>query len=114
MAFPTLADAPEVPLDPDGTLEDCVLRSPFDAGYVQTRARFTRARRSWGLNWPAMTDADVAILRAYEQTTLVNGSQAFTWTHPVSSASYTVQLTGPIKYARHDAGTTVSFVLQEV
>ena len=113
-AFPTLTRPPIYPLDPDGELEDAVLRSESEAGYEQTRPKFTRARRSFGLRY-RMSDADVATLRAFELTTLVNGSDSFTWTHPLTSTSYTMRLTAPIKYAISSLGVTdVSFMMREV
>ena len=116
MAFPTLSRKPSS-LDPDGTLEDVVLRSPFDAGYEQTRPKTTRARRNWGVTYDELPDADVATLRTYEQATLVNGSAAFDWTHPKSGTTFTVRLVGMIKYSSA-AGkygvSVVSFLLREV
>lgn len=113
-AFPALNDPPCYPLDPDGELEDAVLRSPLQAGYQQTRPKFTRFRRSFGVRYK-MKDADVATLRAFEQTTLVNGSASFTWVHPLRGTNHTVQLIGPIKYGKNNLPLTdVSFTLQEV
>lgn len=94
-----------------------MLRTPAEAGYVETRPRFTRARRSWGLNYPSLPDDDVTTLRAWELTTLRNGADAFDWTHPLSAATYTVRLgTDLIKYARAKKGngTNVSMLLVEV
>lgn len=113
-AFPALNDPPCYPLDPNGELEDSVLRSPFQAGYQQTRPKFTRARRQFGVRYK-LKDADVATLRDFELTTLVNGAASFTWTHPLTAVSYTVQLAAPIKYGKSSRGISdVSFVLQEV
>lgn len=117
MAFPALSRPPSYPIDPDGAIEDAVLRSPSDAGYVQTRPKFTRVRQSFGIKYPSLPDADVALLKTWERTTLANGSGSDTWTHPLSAATYTVQLgPGLIKYARakKGAGTDVSMLLQEV
>lgn len=117
MPFPVLTRPPSFPIDPDGTLEDGVLRTPAESGYVETRPRFTRARRSWGLNYPSLPDADVTALRTWEQVTLRNGADAFDWTHPLTAATHTVQLgPGLIKYARAKKGngTNVSMLLVEV
>lgn len=117
MAFPTLSRPPSYPLDPDGEIEDAVLRSPPAAGYVQQRPKFTRSRQSFGLNYPNLPDADVALLKTWERTTLGNGAGTDTWTHPLSGTTYTVRLgPGLIKYkrARKGAGTEVSMLLQEV
>lgn len=115
MSYPTLSRPPNYPLDPDGELEDVILRSPTEAGYAITRPRFTRARRRWGVTYINLPDADVATLRTFEQTTLHNGADQFSWTHPVTG-TFTVQLAAPIRYARTAAAnmTNVSFVLQEV
>ena len=115
-AFPTLSRPPSYPLDPDGELEDAIVRSPFSAGYEQTRPRFTRARRTWGVTYRHLPDADVAILREFERVTLVNGSDSFAWTHPLTGAQFGVRLTAPIKYARASAPghADVSFSLREV
>jgi hypothetical protein len=117
MAFPSLSRPPSFPIDPDGDLEDGVLRSPSDAGYVQTRPKFTRARRSWGVNYISLPDTDVALLRTHETTTTRNGADSFVWTHPLSGITPTVQYgPGLIKYKRSKkgSGTNVSFLLQEV
>lgn len=111
--YPTLSKNPAYPLDPDGELEDVVIRSDLTAGYQQTRPRSTRARPNFGLTYPSLPDVDVALLRAFEQTTLVNGASPFTWTHPITSVSYTVGLSVPIKYARVvPQATKVSIKLQ--
>jgi hypothetical protein len=117
MAFPTLSRPPSFPIDPDGSLEDGVLRTTAEAGYVETRPRFTRARRSWGLNYPNLPDADTVTLRSWELTTLRNGADSFDWTHPLTAATYTVQLgPGLIKYkkAKKGNGEDVSMTLVEV
>jgi len=111
-AFPTLSRAPSLPLDPDGEIEDVVLRSTFEAGYEQTRPRTTRARRSFGINYRALKSADEALLRAFEITTLRNGADAFTWTHPISGTSYTVRLAAPIQFRRQQTATLTDAVLK--
>lgn len=113
-AFPTLSKAPAFPLDPDGELEDAILRSPMEAGYEQTRPKFTRARRTYGLRY-RLAGADLAALRDFERVTLHNGADSFTWTHPIAGTTHTVRLTGPAKYAYINRGRTdVSFVIREV
>lgn len=102
-AFCTLKTSPLYPISPDGVIEDGVIRSPAEGGYEQTRPRFTRARRTWGLSY--IVDAtDLATLRAFEWTTVSNGADLFTWTHPVSGVSYTVRLAAPIQFALIDRG----------
>lgn len=116
--FPALSTPPSYPIDPDGEIEDAILRSPMEAGYEQTRPRTTRARRSFGINYIGLKSADEALLRAFEITTLRNGADSFNWTHPLSATVYTVRLTGgAIKFVRikSKAGlVNVSMKLREV
>lgn len=112
--FVTLSVAPSYPLSPDGEIEDVLIRSENTAGYRQTRPRFTRARRTWGVSYDHMGATDVGNLKTFEQVTLVNGAAEFNWTHPVSG-TFVVQLKGPIKYNLNDyGGHQVSFELEEV
>lgn len=112
-AFPTLSLPCSYPIDPDGVPEDVILRSPQEAGYEQTRPRTTRARLNFGVNYIGMVPADEALLRAFYTTTLRNGADSFTWTHPISGTTYTVRFTAPIKFvrARGMAGGAVSAAL---
>lgn len=113
-AFPTLGNGPDYPLDPDGEMEDSLLRSDVGAGYQQTRPKFTRTRLKFGVSY-TLSAADVATLRTFERTTIHNGADSFTWTHPITSTSYTVRLVAPIKYALANFNqTNVSLTLQEV
>ena len=112
-AFPSIR-APIHPLDPDGELEDAAVRSPFEGGYQQTRPRYTRARRRFGVRY-RLQSSDLWTLRTFELTTLRNGADSFTWTHPTTSTSYTVRLAAPIAYARAQYGIwDVSMTLEEV
>jgi phage-related protein len=104
-------------MSPDGDLGDNAIRTPSDAGYVQMRPKFTRARRSWGLTYPDLPDTDAATLRYFELTTLHNGVDIFTWTHPKTGTTYNVQLSAPIKFVSSETivnSTNVTMMLQEV
>lgn len=112
--FVTLTALPSYPLEPDGDIEDSTLRSETEGGYRQTRPRFTRSRRKWGLNYIDLDDTDATALRTFERTTLRNGADKFNWTHPMGG-TYVVTLAGPIKFARRDfGGTNATFTLEEV
>jgi hypothetical protein len=114
-AFPTLSRGPSYPLDPDGVNTDVVLRNETTGGYEITRPRTTRSRLSWGVNFNGLTDSDISTLKTFEVTTLKNGSDSFTWQHPVSGTNYTVRLTGPISYSKFDKDiTAVSFGIKQV
>lgn len=107
--WPTIA-APVFPLSE--APEDNVLRSSFDAGYEQTRQRFTRNRRTFGLRWTALKAADKALLDAFY---LTNSAGSFTWTYPGTSTTYTVRFTGPPKMQLTATGLySVEVELREV
>lgn len=113
--FPVLSRNPIYPLDPDGSIEDVVIRSPQASGYEQTRPRSTRARRNFGLNYINLASLDEAALRTFEVTTLRNGADSFLWTHPTSAVVYTVRLTAPIKISRINViGINATLQIREV
>lgn len=115
MPFPTLTTLPTFPLDPDGMNEDAVLRSSFEGGYELTRPKFTRARRNWGVSYPAINSTDKAALVTFETTTTKNGADSFTWTHPVSGTVYTVRFTTPLRFVYIAPGMwRAEFGLREV
>jgi len=113
--FPTLSINPSVTPWEEGAANDPTLRSPFEAGYVQTRARFTRIPDRWHIGYTLLPKADKDTLRAFEKTVKV-GSDSFTWTNPDDQQTYTVRFLAPISYK--PVGTManwhVEFVLEEV
>lgn len=64
------------------------VRTEFEAGYVQSRPRTTRARRRWTLHWPALSETEYGSL---EEHFIANQGGSFSWTHPGSGTSYTVR-----------------------
>ena len=82
-------ETPNLPLEEVGRLS--TVRSPYEAGYVNTRPRWTRARRSFVLTWNALSSSGFSTLRAFFEETVRGGGDSFTWTHPVTSTSYTVR-----------------------
>lgn len=58
------------------------LKTPFEAGYVQTRARFTRIPRSWEMEWPLMTTAEMLALLAFFRAR-GGAAEAFLWPYPL-------------------------------
>lgn len=91
-AWPSI-QAPSYPLAI--TPEDAVIRTEFDAGYQQTRPRFTRNRKTWGLKWTAMPEADWVTLLNFFVSTLANGAGITDWTIPGTSSVYAVRFTKP-------------------
>ena len=87
LRFPDLA-VPSYPLEE--IWEDPAIRSDFEAGYEQTRARYPRQRKTWGLTWEALRDADKERLESFWRSTL-GGSASFLWTHPLDGTSHAVR-----------------------
>ncbi|MEA5092463.1 hypothetical protein SDC9_37476 [bioreactor metagenome] len=95
--------------------EDAVIRSEFDAGYEQTRPRFTRNRTTYGLSWKAMRTTDKSTLDSFYKNTLANGALMFTWAHPDDGITHTVRFTGPPTYNLIAVGLwSVELKLREV
>jgi hypothetical protein len=74
------------------TTPDALVKSESEAGYVTTRPRFTRARRTFKLTYKALTDADKALLDTFFYTSTSHGSTVFAWTDPITSASHNVRI----------------------
>jgi phage-related protein len=68
------------------------IRSPFEAGYVQTRARNTRARKRFQVVWEdLLPTADRTTLETFFTATVHGGADAFNWTDPTTSATHVVR-----------------------
>jgi len=86
--YPTLSVTPTYPLKEAG--EDPTLKSEFEAGYTLTRAKFTRSRTVFTVQYENMPNADKETLKTFCDT-VKGGSDSFTWTHPSTSTSYEVR-----------------------
>jgi hypothetical protein len=64
--FPTLSRAPL--MNEEETLEDSTISDKMENGAVFTRPRFSRMRRTWKVNYKALTIADRDLLRTHAQT----------------------------------------------
>lgn len=64
------------------------IRSDFEAGYVQSRAQWTRSRKIFELSWANMTNSDKETLETYFDNNL---GSTFSWTHPYTDTTYTVR-----------------------
>ncbi len=78
------------------TREDNVIRSSFDAGYDQTRRRYTRTRPAYDLKWTALRTSDYQILAAFFDNTLKDGSLSFIWMHPITKEVGEYRFVSPI------------------
>ena len=113
--FPILATNPWIDGWEEGVATDPTIRSQFEGGYVQTRARFTRIPNKFSVHYGVLSTSDKDLLRAFEKTVKV-GSDIFSWTNPENSVIYEVRFLSPIKYIPHSNSLwwDVSFTLEEV
>jgi phage-related protein len=111
--YPSLTAKPVYPIDEQR--EDSSIKTSMEAGYLHTRARFTRVRKSWKFKYNLMSSTDKGTLDTFLDT--VKGTvDSFTWTNPVNNTSYTVRfLTIPV-FSNVYKGElfTVEINLQEV
>ena len=115
MAYPTLSTAPLISPFEETAALDPVIRSPYEAGYEQTRVRFTRVPGQWHIEYGDLSGSDYTALKAWEAATMY-GAGSDTWIHPKTSVQYTVRLAAPIKYKLSETDTvwTAVFDLKEV
>lgn len=111
-AWPSI-QAPDFPLKTD--VDDPTIRSNFEDGSQQTRARFTTIKETFSLSWAAMTASDLSSLLTFYKTTVVGGAGDIAWTHPDSGTSYTVRFNEALQYRLVAPGIyEVQAVLREV
>jgi hypothetical protein len=76
-------------ISPDyGLSEDCYIpqiRTEFEANYVQSRRRATRAVRRWALEWSFLPESQYQTLETFFNA---NQGSIFYWTHPVTNVTY--------------------------
>lgn len=73
--FPSLSRAPS--LDSGQKTFDDTIRDQMDLGYVATRPRFSRRRRTWTQNVRALQIEDVRALDVFANETVQAGAQSF-------------------------------------
>ena len=96
--FPTLTGKPANPVVTsfsDQLAFDPTIKSPKAAGYVKTRARFTRNTRKYHVVYNGIDTTDKDLIKAHETERGVGGNY-FTWTNPADSISKTVRLATPV------------------
>jgi phage-related protein len=97
MAFPTLTEG-GVTINCNYPISEqranSVIRSEFDGGYVQTRARFTRIRKIWKITYTQLSAANKLLIDNFV-TTVNCGADSFDWTNPQDSVTYSVRFLSP-------------------
>lgn len=116
--FPTLSVKPSVGPWKESKLPNSTIRSPFEAGYVQTRPRFTRIPKTWSIGYQggnALPLADKILLEQHEDS-VKGGAGIFSWLNVTDGQVYRVRYKDPIQFAPlyNNQFWTVSFVLEQV
>jgi phage-related protein len=110
----TLVHTPIV--DSEALAIDPAIRTPLEAGYTQSRARFTRTTTQWSLRYDMLKVANKVTLRAFELARL-GGSDPFYWVNPVDGVTYTVRFKGVVTYTpvteTNNTRWTVTFTLEQ-
>jgi hypothetical protein len=99
-------------------LEDVAIKSEMEGGYVVSRARHTRApRRTFNVNYKAITDADRKTLETFYGTTVRGGSVIFDWTDPIDLQTWQVRFQGELTFDYAGVGVSklwdVTFKVQQ-
>ncbi len=92
---------------------DSTLRNSVIAGYVVTRARFTRLVYKWHIVYKYILNSDKAVMTDFQNTVRV-GADSFTWVEPDTGVSKVVRFLAPIEYARVGMYWNVEFDIEEV
>lgn len=98
MAFPSLSTTPIVESFNQKSALKPTLRSEAEAGYVQTRPRFSRVPKKWGLAYGGLSLADKAALEAHE-VSVRYGADLFSWTNPTDNVAHNVRYFEPIEFS---------------
>ncbi len=99
--FPTLTGKGAVPvvnnyLDEFAT--DPTIRTPKDAGYVQTRAKFTSIQRKYRIVYRGINLSDKNLIYNFEKDTVVGGSEAFNFNLPTGGGTLSVRFAGKVSF----------------
>lgn len=116
--FPTLSSyaIPEVNAWQESKAFDPTIRSPQEAGYILTKARFTRIPKKWHISYETLQNDDKISLENFETARKV-GAESFNWTNPKNSIVYVVRFLAPISFGFNSQSSMywkAEFDLEEV
>ena len=111
MAFPNLSVQP-YPIKE--SRDDSTIRYEFEGGYEHTRARYTRVRKIFTLEYHLLPDADKVLIENHVNS-VSGGADSFDWTHPKTSTVYSVRYSKlpEFEYRVYDYWKT-TIILKEV
>jgi len=115
MAFPTLTQTASIDKWGEGLASDPAIRTGYEAGYVQTRARFTRSPRRWDVGYQLLPAADKELIRLHE-IACHGGADSFPWLNDMDGVTYTVRYLGLVSYKPNKSKNywDVDFTVEEV
>ena len=96
-SWPSISREPAGPGFETGLAADPTLRTPTDAGYVLTRARWTRTRQRFRVRYEMLTEVERQAMLEFQTTQGVGGA-SFSWIDPTDSVSRTVRLAAPLRW----------------
>ncbi len=84
--FPSLSCFPT--MDGSESLENDTLSDKAQSGYVATRPRFTRVRRTWKVNFRTITAADKLALETFAAVTTARGANSFYFPNVLTNGGF--------------------------
>jgi hypothetical protein len=75
-------------MDSSKSLEDDTIRDQMESGYVATRPRFTRARRTWKVNVRNLQAEDVRAVDQFAMSVAARGGNAFLFPNVLPNGSF--------------------------
>ena len=82
----------------DTLAEDGTIRSPREAGYMQTRARFTIKPRRYHIKYDGLTQHDKNLIYKFEKNTVNGGADEFDFPLPTGGGTLSVRFDAPILF----------------
>jgi hypothetical protein len=86
LIFPSLSRQPS--MDSSKTTEDDTIKDQAESGYVSTRPRFTRARRTWKVNTRNLVLEDIRALDGFFMVTTARGGNSFLYPNVLPNWSF--------------------------
>jgi len=88
------------------------LLSNTEGGYVITRRRYSRARKTFSFSLPGLNASDYTTLTTFISNQGTTGN--FTWTNPTNNVNYTVRFASIPKIVFDNSNYSASIELVEV
>ena len=95
-------------MDSSKNIEDDTIRDQMESGYVATRPRFTRVRRTWKINVRNLVAEDVRTLDQFSMVTAARGANSFLYPNllPNGSFEFAAQIAADVALGWNISGAT--------